>query len=110
MRAGMSYGRGDSCATDNLLRINGRYFAKASKIMSVRDKSGPYKPTVAQRRVWRAPISNARWLWLGVALVLYILCLVWYIYAVRTQPFAGPFADPLRLFGILAFVLVLSTA
>lgn len=68
------------------------------------------KPPVAQRRVWRAPISNARWLWLGVALFLYILCLAWYVYAVRTQPFAGPFTDPLRLFGILAFVLVLSTA
>lgn len=68
------------------------------------------KPPVTQRRVWRVPLSNARWLWLGVALVLYILCLAWYVYAVRTQPFAGPFTDPLRLFGILAFVLVLSTA
>ncbi len=33
-----------------------------------------------------------------------------YLYALRTQPFPGPFNDPLRFFGIVAFVLVLLTA
>jgi hypothetical protein len=66
------------------------------------------QPTV--RRIWKAPTSNARWLWLGVSLVLFAIILVWYIYALRTQATPNPFDDPLRLFGIVSFVLVLGTA
>ncbi len=62
------------------------------------------------RRIWRSPTSTARWYWLIGALVLFALVLAWYIYAIKTQQFPGPLNDPLRLFGILAFVLVLSTA
>lgn len=68
------------------------------------------KSPIAQRRIWRTPTSQARWLWLAASAVLYILCLLWYLYAIRTQQFPGPFNDPLRLFGIIAFILVLSTA
>ena len=62
------------------------------------------------RRVWKAPISKAFWLWLSVSIVLYAGIYAWYLVALATQPFAGPFRDPLRLFGIIAFVMVLGTA
>lgn len=69
------------------------------------------KPTSpVQRRIWRAPITNARWIWLAVSLLLYVFVYVVYIVAIKTQPFAGPFNDPLRSFGILSFLLVLTTA
>src|SRR5579859_1182410 len=62
------------------------------------------------RRIWNAPASKARWFWLAASILLYIGLLAWYISAIRTQQFPGPFNDPLRLFGIIATVLVLSTA
>lgn len=62
------------------------------------------------RRTWRAPRSSSRWLWLAGSAALYILCLLGYIYAVKTQASPGPADDPLRLFGITAFVMVLGTA
>jgi len=61
-------------------------------------------------RIWNAPTSRARWLWLLSCALLYLIILAWYFYAIRTQPFPGPFNDPLRLFGIIAFCLVLVTA
>lgn len=64
----------------------------------------------AQRRIWKAPRSKAFWLWLILSIVLYIGILILYFNAIKTQPFAGPFSDPLRAFGIIAFVLVLATA
>ena len=64
----------------------------------------------AQRRVWRVPLSKAWWLWLVPCLLLYAGIYIWYLYTLRTQPFPGPFNDPLRIFGVLAFVLVLGTA
>ncbi|MFL5693336.1 MAG: hypothetical protein ACJ795_16190 [Ktedonobacteraceae bacterium] len=60
-------------------------------------------------RVWNVPTSQARWLWLLLCILLYASMLVWYLYAIRTQAFPGPFNDPLRLFGIIAFCLVLCT-
>ena len=69
------------------------------------------KPTLpAQRRVWRAPTTQAWWIWLVVSLVLYGTVYAVYIVAIKSQPFAGPFNDPLRSFGILSFLLVLTTA
>ena len=69
------------------------------------------KPTLpVQRRIWRAPISHARWLWLVVSLLLYVIVYAVYIVAIKTQQFAGPFNDPLRSFGMLSFLLVLTTA
>ena len=70
-------------------------------------QQGP-QPTV--RRIWKAPTSNSRWGWLGISLVLFVIILIWYIYALRTQQSPNPFDDPLRLFGIVSFVLVLGTA
>src|SRR6266851_270283 len=62
------------------------------------------------RRLWKAPISKYFWLWLGISIVLYVGIYAWYLYALKTEPFAGPFTDPLRLFGIIAFLMVLGVA
>lgn len=61
-------------------------------------------------RLWKVPTSRARWYWLCVSTVLFLGILVWYLYAHKTQQYPGPFMDPLRFFGILAFALVLGTA
>src|SRR5215467_9066191 len=69
------------------------------------------KPSLrAQRRIWKAPTTNARWIWLIISILLYALVYAVYLIAIKTQPFPGPFNDPLRSFGILSFLLVLSTA
>lgn len=62
------------------------------------------------RRLWKAPTSAARWYWLIASVVLYIGITAWYFYALKTQQYPGPINDPLRLFGIIAYILVLSTA
>ena len=62
------------------------------------------------RRLWKAPTSAARWYWLIGSIVLYIGITAWYFYALKTQQYPGPINDPLRLFGIIAYVLILSTA
>lgn len=69
--------------------------------------SQPIRP---QRRLWNAPVSPARWFWLIAALLLTGGIALLYLFALITQPFPGPFSDPLRSFGIVAFALVLGTA
>lgn len=64
----------------------------------------------AQQRVWKAPTTKAWWIWLAVSLLLYGSVYAVYLIAIKTQPFPGPFNDPLRSFGILAFLLVLAAA
>jgi cytochrome b561 len=61
------------------------------------------------RRIWKTPTSGARWLWLALSLSLYALIFALYLVAVKTQAFPGPFNEPLLGFGIIAFLLVLST-
>lgn len=61
-------------------------------------------------RLWKVPASRAWWLWLAASVLLYAGIFVVYERAIRTQQYPGPFYDPLRLFGIIAFVLVLFTA
>jgi hypothetical protein len=69
------------------------------------------KPSLStQRRVWKAPTTKAWWIWLVASLLLYGGVYALYLVTIRTQPFPGPFNDPLRSFGILAFVLVLASA
>ena len=69
------------------------------------------KPSVQpQRRLWKAPTTQARWFWLTFSILLYGSVLALYLVAIKTQPFAGPINDPLRSFGILALVLVLGAA
>lgn len=70
----------------------------------------PQSQPELRRRIWRAPASRAWWIWLVASLLLYILILILYLNAIQTQLFPGPFNDPLRSFGIVAFLLVLATA
>jgi len=61
-------------------------------------------------RLWKVPASMAWWLWLAASVLLYAGIFIVYEQAIRTQQYPGPFYDPLRLFGIIAFGLVLFTA
>ncbi len=80
--------------------------------MSILVKGGSQQPAQSQplRRVWKTPTSGARWLWLGLSLLLYAIILALYIVAIKTQAFPGPFNEPLLSFGVVAFLLVLATA
>jgi heme/copper-type cytochrome/quinol oxidase subunit 3 len=64
----------------------------------------------APRHIWKAPTTKAWWIWLAAALLLFGSVFASYLVAIKTQPFPGPFNDPLRSFGILAFILVLASA
>jgi hypothetical protein len=70
----------------------------------------PHLQKSVKQRVWKVPVSGAAWNWLLICILLYSVILVWYLVASRTVPIVGPFNQPFRLFGIVAFVLVLSTA
>ena len=75
--------------------------------MSISTKTSSPQP---MRRIWNTPTSGARWLWLALSLLLYALVFALYLVAIKTQAFPGPFNEPLLGFGIIAFLLVLSTA
>jgi hypothetical protein len=75
--------------------------------MSISTKTSSPQP---MRRIWNTPASGARWLWLALSLLLYALVFALYLVAIKTQAFPGPFNEPLLGFGIIAFLLVLSTA
>jgi hypothetical protein len=58
------------------------------------------------RRIWKTPGSKWNWLWLASSLfILGWVCLI-YRSAIATQDYPGPYNDPLRDFGIVAFLLV----
>lgn len=67
-----------------------------------------HKKSVKQR-IWKVPISGSAWSWLLAGILLYIVILVWYLAVSHILPFVGPFIEPFRSFGIVAFVLVLIT-
>ncbi len=62
------------------------------------------------RRIWKTPGSKVKWIYLATSLILYGSIYAWYLHALKTQLYVGPDADPLRLFGIIAFCLVLVVA
>jgi hypothetical protein len=68
------------------------------------------RKNVLKQRVWKVPVSGAAWKWLLACIFLYGVILVWYLVASHTQPSVGPFTQPFRSFGIVAFVLVFITA
>ena len=80
--------------------------------MSISVKRASQQPVQSQplRRIWKTPASGARWLWLGLSLLLYAIILALYIVAIKTQAFPGPLNEPLLSFGVVAFLLVLATA
>ncbi len=69
--------------------------------------SRPPTPHKNVRRIWRTP--GSKWNWLFLASSLGILGWVYLIYrsAIAVQKYPGPYNDPFRQFGIVAFVLVL---
>jgi len=77
--------------------------------MAIATKSQPSQQR-PMRRVWKAPISRACWLWLALSVALYAAIYAWYLIAIKTLPFVAPALDPLRLYGIIAFVMVLGVA
>jgi len=64
----------------------------------------------AIRRIWKIPASKFNWICLGISLIVYGYIYNVYLKALKSQPYAGPYSDPLRLFGIVAFILVLLVA
>lgn len=69
----------------------------------------PKSARTGARRIWKAPTSRTRWLWLAASGIFYIAIVAWYIQAHRTQQYVGPINDPLRLFGIFSYIMVLGT-
>ncbi len=67
------------------------------------------EPQSRLRRIWKVPASKAKWLWLVICLLLTVGIAGWYFYAIKTQQAPGPFDDPLRLFGIVSYVIVIIT-
>ncbi len=65
-------------------------------------------PTV--RRIWKTPLTRVAWFWLVLSVLLYGGVYLWYLAGLKTVQYPGPSNDPFRLFGILAFVLVLIVA
>ncbi len=68
----------------------------------------PTPPTYSTRRLWKAPLSRANWVWLGLAILIYGGVYIWYLYGLRTQQYPGPSLDPFRWFGVISFALVLA--
>ena len=62
------------------------------------------------RRVWKTPLTRVAWFWLILSIVLYIGVYLWYLAGLKTVLYPGPLNDPFRLFGIIAFGLVLIVA
>jgi hypothetical protein len=77
--------------------------------MAIATKSQPSQQR-SMRRVWKAPISRACWLWFALSIALYAAIYAWYLIAIKTLPFVAPALNPLRLYGIIAFVMVLGVA
>lgn len=61
------------------------------------------------KRIWKTPTTRIAWLWLGIALVITAIIGAIFFYAIKTQQYPSAYNDPLRLFGIVSFVLVLMT-
>ncbi len=72
--------------------------------MSLGNKAQP------TRRLWKTPLTRVAWFWLILSIVLYIGVYLWYLAGLKTVPYPGPLNDPFRLFGIIAFGLVLIVA
>ncbi len=62
------------------------------------------------RRIWKTPLTRVAWFWLILSIVLYGGVYLWYLAGLKTVPYPGPSNDPFRLFGIIAFGLVLIVA
>ncbi len=64
----------------------------------------------AMQRIWKTPLTRTAWFWLVLSILLYGGVYLWYLAGLKTVPYPGPASDPFRLFGIIAFALVLVVA
>ena len=67
-------------------------------------------PQQPLRRIWKKPKSRTSWLWLIFSLLLYADVSCWYFTALKTHSYPGPALDPFRIFGVIAFSLVILVA
>ncbi len=72
--------------------------------------SKPQSLKQLSRRIWKTPLTRVAWFWLILSIVLYAGVYLWYLVGLKTVPYPGPLNDPFRLFGIIAFGLVLLVA
>jgi hypothetical protein len=61
------------------------------------------------RRIWHAPASNVRWLWLAISIVVFIGASIAYMHDLKTSKYPSAFDEPLLILGMISFVLVLVT-
>jgi hypothetical protein len=78
--------------------------------MALATKPPLQKQQQAIRRIWKTPGSKFNWICLGISLIVYGYLYKVYLEALKLNPYAGPHTDPLRIFGIVAFILVLLVA
>ncbi len=76
--------------------------------MSVVDKPQSLKGPA--KRIWRTPLTPVAWFWLAVSIALYGGVYLWYFAGLKQHPYPDPSIDPFRIFGIIAFCLVLGVA
>jgi len=58
------------------------------------------------KRLWKTPLTRSAWVWLVLSILLYAGVYLWYFIASKTTV-PDPASDPYRIFGIIAFALVL---
>src|SRR5581483_8175086 len=71
------------------------------------------KPTAQPQptqRIWKKPRTRAGWFWFACSALIYGGISIWYVLALKTHHYPGPSIDPFRLFGIVAYCLVLLVA
>ncbi|SRR6266487_1881015 len=78
--------------------------------MSTATKSPLQEQQRTIQRIWKTPGSKFNLIFLGISLIVYGYIYLVYLKALRSQPYVGPYSDPLRQFGIVAFCLVLIVA
>jgi hypothetical protein len=60
--------------------------------------------------MWKTPGSKLKWVCLAISILAYSYLYKVYLDSLKSNPYAGPYTDPLRLYGIVAFALVLLVA
>jgi hypothetical protein len=79
--------------------------------MALTTKPTPRTPSfLGKGRKWKAPLSKSWWIWLIITVVIYAGIFAVYYPANNSNPNLGAGNEPLLAFGIIAFILILTTA
>ena len=78
--------------------------------MALATKTQLREPQRVIRRMWKTPGSKLKWVCLAISILAYSYLYKVYLDSLKSNPYAGPYTDPLRLYGIVAFALVLLVA